>query len=91
VQRYKAQIEAMTPQERAAPAYISGDNFVSPNDPNAHAVVRRNPAVYRARTSPLEPRVIVVNLPHNFKQLDAVNRQMYREFDWAALKRLVSP
>jgi hypothetical protein len=32
-----------------------------------------------------------VNLPHNYKQLDAVNRQMYREFDWAALKRLVSP
>ena len=91
VERYKARIAAMTPQERAAPAYISGDNFVSPDDPDAHAVVRKNPALYRARTSPFEPRLIVVYLPHNYKELDAVNRQMYREFDWAALKRLVNP
>jgi hypothetical protein len=49
-----------------------------------------NPAFYRARTSPLEPRLVVVWLPHNYKELDAVNRQMYREFDWAALKALVN-
>ncbi len=88
--KLRAQLAAMTPQERAAPAYLVGLDFVERNTPNALAVVRENPAFYRARTSPLEPRLVVVRLAHNYKALIELNRQMYRELDWAALKALVA-
>ena len=86
----RAQIEAMTPAERAAPAYLVGFDFVEENAPGAQAVVRGNPAFYRAGTSPLEPRLVLVRLPHNYEALNDLNRQLYRELDWAALKSLVN-
>lgn len=89
--RIRAQIAAMTPAERAAPAYIVGfTDFVEADAPNAMAVVRRNPALYRARTSPFEPRLIVVRLPGNYSALNDLNRRVHRELDWAALKALVN-
>ena len=89
--KINAQIAAMTPQERASPAYVAGLDLVPSDAPDAHAVVRMNPAFYRARTSPLEPRLVLVSLPHNYRALDDLNRQLYREFDWAAIKALVNP
>jgi len=75
----------------AAPAYLVGFDFVEADVPNAQAVVRKNPAFYRARNSPLEARLVLVRLPHNYAALSERNRQMYRELDWAALKALVNP
>ena len=89
--KIRAQIAAMTPQERAAPAYLVGYDFVEPDTPNANAAVRENPAFYRARTSPFEPRLLLVRLAHNYEVLNDLNRQMYRELDWAALKAMVNP
>jgi hypothetical protein len=89
--KIRAQIAAMTPQERAAPAYLVGYDFVEPDTPNANAAVRQNPAFYRARTSPFEPRLLLVRLAHNYEVLNDLNRQIYRELDWAALKAMVNP
>ena len=89
--RYRAQIAAMSPAERALPAVVSGDNFVAPGYFDAHAVVRENPAFYRAVRSPTEPRAVLVWLPHGYdRPLKDVRAQLYREFDWAEIKRLVS-
>ena len=46
--RLRAEIAAMTPQERASPAWVIGTDFVSPGTPNASAIVRWNPDFYRA-------------------------------------------
>lgn len=35
-------------------------------------------------------RLVLVRLPHNYDVLNDLNRQMYRELDWAALKALVN-
>ncbi len=87
----RARIAAMTPAERALPAFVSGNDFVPPTSPIAHAVVRENPAFYRARRSPVEPRAVLVRIPQRtYKELEAERQQMFREFDWAALKRIVT-
>jgi hypothetical protein len=64
-------------------------DVTAPNTPDAHAIVRVNPAFYQTRRTPVEPRVILVTIPID-DYLPAQRRQMIREFDWAALKRLLS-
>jgi hypothetical protein len=59
--------------------------------PNANAIVRVNPAFYRARQSPVEPRAVLVRMPNAYTQLKEQHMQLYRELDWAAVKRLVNP
>ena len=86
----RAQLAAMTPAERASPAYIIDlFEFVAAGTPNAHAIVRENPAFYRARRSPVEPRAILVILPNQDPIVRDAHRQLYREFDWATLKGLL--
>ncbi len=90
--KLRAQIAAMSPLERAAPAFLYGNQELHPaGTPGAMAVVRRNPAFYRARTSPFEPRALLVTMPGAYKELKAQHWQLYRELDWAAVKRLVNP
>ena len=86
---YRAKIAAMTPAERALPAFVSGFDFVPAASPLAHAIVRENPAFYRARQSPLEPRAVLVYLPRTYKELEPQRQQMFRELDWTALKQIV--
>ncbi len=88
--KLRAQIAAMSPQERASPAMVSGLDLVPMGAPNAHAVVRRNPAFYRARQSPVEPRMVLVRMPNAYKELKEQHMQLYRELDWAAVKQLVN-
>ena len=88
---FRAKIAAMTPVERAMPAFVSGLDFAPANVPNAHAIVRENPAFYRARQSPVEPRAVFVYIPPSaYRELEPQRRQMFREFDWTALKRMVA-
>ena len=87
--RYRAQIAAMTPAERASPAVVQGLDLVPAGSPNAHAIVRANPAFYRAGQSPVEPRIVLVTMPNAYKELKDQHRQLYRELDWAAVKRLL--
>lgn len=89
--RIRARLASMTPQERAAHAWLVGDDFVAPGTPNANAVVRQNPAFYRARTSPAEVRAILVKMPNRMQiEVREQHLQAYTQFDWAAVKRLLS-
>lgn len=87
----RARIAAMTPAERALPAYVYGDAFdVVPRDtPKANAIVRVNPEFYRARRTPVEPRLIMVHI-RNDEYIPELHRQMFRELDWGAIKRLLN-
>jgi hypothetical protein len=88
--KLRAQIADMTPQERASAAWVIGTHELVPaGRPNANAVVRANPAFYRARRSPVEPRAVLVRMEAPYVELMAVHQQVYRQFDWAALKRMV--
>lgn len=86
---YRTQISIMSAQERSSPALIVGYDLVPQGTPHAYAVVRKNPAFYRA--SPLEPRAILVAMPGGYKELRPQQEQLYRQFDWAALKKMVNP
>jgi len=88
--RMRARIAAMTPAERAAPAWVGGTDIVPAGTIGARAAVRRNPAFYRARTSPFEVRAILVHIPGAMPQLRAYHEQVYKEFDWEGLKRLLA-
>jgi hypothetical protein len=88
--KIRARIAAMTPAERASPAYVYETilDVTSADTPNAHAIVRVNPDFYRTRRTPVEARVILVFIPIDHI-MPAQRRQMIREFDWEALKRLL--
>jgi hypothetical protein len=89
--KIRARIAAMTPAERASPAYVVDMLDVAPaGTPDAIAIVRVNPDFYRTRRTPVEPRVILVRIPIDHRQ-PALRRQLIREFDWEALKRLLKP
>ena len=88
---YRAQITAMTPAERSAPAFLVGDDLVPAGTPNAHAIVRRNPSFYRAGGSPLEPRAILVRMPNAYEEFRPQQAALYKQLDWAAIKRMVNP
>jgi hypothetical protein len=88
---YRAQLAAMSAQERSAPALLVGFDLVSQGTPNAYAIVRKNPAFYRVRSSPFEPRAILVSMPNGYKELWPQQEALYKQFDWAAIKKMVSP
>ena len=87
----RAQIAAMTAEERASPAWTNDFDLVPAGTPGASTVVRRNPAFYRARRSPFEIRAILVQVGGAREEMKAVNRQVYEEFDWDGLKKLLAP
>jgi len=89
--KMRAQIAAMTPGERASPAWAFSTELVPAGTPNANAVVRSRPEFYRARTSPVVVRAILVRMPNARREMKTVHHQLFREFDWAALKRMVKP
>jgi hypothetical protein len=89
--KLRAQIVAMSPQERASPAFVFGNQELVPaGTPNAMAMVRADPAFYRALGSPFEPRAILVEMRGTHPELRDQHWQLYRELDWAALKSLVN-
>jgi hypothetical protein len=54
------------------------------------AITRFNPAFYRSGTSSLEVRAILVHFQNVKEPRRSQRKQMFREFDWTALKRLAS-
>lgn len=88
---YRAQIAAMSAQERASPAHLLGVDLVAPGTPYAYALVRKNAAFYKVRTSPFEPRAILVQMPNGHKDEWPQQEQLYKQFDWAALRKMVNP
>ena len=88
--KLRAQLAAMTPEERASPAWAIGFDLFPPGTPNARAIVRWNPDFYRAGKSPVEVRAILVHFQNVKAARVSQRQQMFREFDWAALKRLIN-
>ena len=87
---YRAQIIAMTPAERTSPAFMVGFDLVPAGTPNAHAIVRKNPTFYRAANSLLEPRAIVVRMPNARKEDRSQQAELYKQLDWAAIRKMVN-
>jgi len=87
----RAQLAAMTPAERASPAFLASGEFRPAGTPNANAIVRANPAFYRAHRSPVEPRAVLVILAGVYDPIKPQQRRMFETLDWAAIKRLVNP
>jgi hypothetical protein len=89
--QFRAQLSAMTPEERASQGWVIARQLVPAGTPGAQALVKENPAFYRASGSPFEARAILVYIPSEVykKVMGATQVQLYREFDWAALKRMV--
>ena len=88
--KLRAHISAMTPAQRASPAFMVGFDFVEAGTPDAEAIVRLDPDFYRVRRSPAEVRAILVRIPNALAEAKSQHEQMYREFDWAALKALLA-
>ena len=87
--RLRDQLAAMTPEERASPARAGGTDLMPAGAPNAMRVVRENPAFFRARGSPAEPRAVLVFLQEPTEGVATAQNQLHREIDWAAVRRML--
>jgi hypothetical protein len=87
----RAKVAAMTPAQRASPAFLLRGELQPAGTPNAVALVRANPAFYRTRRSPFEPRAVLVRFDGVYDPLKPQQRRMFETLDWAAINRLVNP
>jgi hypothetical protein len=88
----RAQLAAMMPAERAAPATARyGDHqLVAPDDPEAHRVLTPDPEFWRSRRSRAEVHSITISFhPCAYPPIRAALEKAYQTLDWAALKRIV--
>jgi hypothetical protein len=90
----RAQLTALTPAERAAPATVSySGEPVAPDHPEAHRVLQSDPEFWRVRRSRAEVHSLTVKFSPSMTCADPNVRdaleKAYRGLDWAALKRLV--
>ena len=94
--RLRAQLDAMSAQDRAKPAMVL-QNWEMPPDgtPNTFRVLSPTLDYWRVRRSPVEIRTIVVNMGGG-TGLDAARAatvnaiwQTWKKLDWAAIKRMV--
>jgi len=83
------QLAAMTPEERASPAWAGGTDLMPAGAPNALRVVRENPALFRVTGSPADPRAILVILREPTGAIVQAQARLHRELDWAAVRRLL--
>jgi hypothetical protein len=89
--KIRGQIAAMTAEERAMPAWTRAVHEFAPvGAPDAYAVIKVNPEFYRARGSPVEVRAILVEFQSVPKERKAQREQMFRDFDWEAIKQLLT-
>ena len=91
----QAQINAMTPAERAAPAK-SGANWepVSPDDPSGRRILTQDPEFWRVRRSRVEVHSLTLGfIPTQMCEDSHVHAALEKAYNgginWAALKRLV--
>ena len=66
-------------------------DLVAPGTADSWAIVKKNPAFYRATGSVLEPRAALVHMPAAHKEYRDQQREFYKQLDWAAIKKLVNP
>lgn len=92
----RAQIEAMSPEERRRPAVVQKDGQLLPADAlKGNRMLRPKLEFWRVRRSPVEVHSITVSiagatgLGQTRDAVIAAIQQTYRNLDWAALKRMV--
>ncbi len=90
----RAQLAAMSAEERAMPAWTRGGGsieFFQPHTPEAVRIVRANPAFYRTRSARIEPRGIIVrfiaNLTCHAPNVQRAFYAAYEKLDYEALRR----
>ena len=103
--RYRAQIAAMTPAERASTAWAVGGDLVAAGEPFARRLVTLNPEFYRTKGSPVEVRAILVYMQtavhpaafidkspigQGWRSIDRAVYEAYKKLDWAAFARMVA-
>jgi hypothetical protein len=92
---YRARIAAMSPSERASPAYApyGSTELLASDDPWARRVLTPDPEFWRVRRSRVEVKSITVAFhPHLTCGAPAVRDAVwkaYQTLDWAAIKRIV--
>ena len=101
IESVRAKIAAMSPDERAIPAWLdrhaTPDPFplVAPNSEQAVRVLQFDREHVRARRSRVEARIIHVHLSASLTcQMPVIHRAVYQAFlqlDWPAFARLLEP
>jgi hypothetical protein len=98
--KLRARLAAMTPGERASPAWLAdgtgGGSYelVAPRTPRAVHLVSLNPEFYRTKGSPVAVRAIRMTFYQRDTQLDAPWKAVYESYkamDWTALARMLDP
>jgi hypothetical protein len=94
--RFRAQLEGMSPEERRQPAMVQKDaELLPPGAPGGSRVLRPKPEFWRVRRSPVEVHSITVSIAgatgmeQTRDAVIAAIQQAFRNLDWAALKRMV--
>jgi hypothetical protein len=92
--RLRAQIAAMSPEERRSPATTNpGGELVAATDPFARRVLTPVVGFWHAKRSPVEARIITVeiaaNATGNIPIVQKALWETYKNLDWAAIKRIV--
>lgn len=93
--QFRARIAAMSPAERASPAFspFGSTDLVAADAPDAHRVLTPDPEFWRVRRSRAEVHSITVifhaSLTCGVPAVRAALEKAYRTLDWAAFKRIV--
>lgn len=93
--QYRARIAAMSPEERAAPAYApyGSTELLAPTDDLARRVLTPDPDFWRVRRSRVEVHSITVafhsSLTCGAPAVQDALWKAYQSLDWAAIKRIV--
>ena len=93
--QYRARIAAMSPEERASPAYApyGSTELLAPTEEWARRVLMPDPNFWRVRRSRVEVHSITVafhaSLTCGVPVVQDALWKAYQAFDWAAIKRIV--
>ena len=93
--QYRARIAAMSPEERASPAYApyGSTELLAPTEEWARRVLMPDPDFWRVRRSRVEVHSITVafhsSLTCGVPAVQDALWKAYQKFDWAAIKRIV--
>ena len=94
VDELRAQLAALTPAQRAAPAIVGASGeAVDAGAPQSHRLLTPDPEFWRVRKSRVEAHGIQVVMTPTFfcanPAVQAALERVWETLDWAALKRIV--
>lgn len=91
--RFRAELEALSPAERRSPAMVSAGLLVSAGTPGAHRILLPDPEFWRMRRTRTEVHSITLSFyPYQTCGVPAVQEALWKAYtslDWMAFKRIV--